>query len=174
MTFPTFDVFFLSIFARDGQLRQLAVLFSFSLFIYLCTMVTDSLIRKKFVHETMKEGMQKLQDAWQPAVGAFKVRSGRLSRFANHPAPMTEITSSRYSISYLIPLHLRFLDMRYRRKKGMSVYETKGVRTKDRHNLYNKTVWPILYKEVFPELKFGLTDEVRRSIRQQLQHALDP
>lgn len=137
-------------------------------------MVTESLIRKKFVHETMREGMQKLQDAWRPAVGVFKVRSGRLSSFANHPAPMTEITSSRYSISYSVPLHLRFLDMRYRRKKGMSAYETKGVRVKDSHNLYNKTVWPILYKEVFPELKFGLTDEVRHQIRQQLEHALNP
>lgn len=137
-------------------------------------MVTESLIRKKFVHETMKEGMQKLQDAWRPAVGVFKVRSGQLRGFADNPSPVTQITSARYSVQYFIPLHLRFLDMRYRRKKGMSVIEAKGVRVRNSRNLYNKIVWPILYKEVFPELKFGLTDEVRRQIRQQLQHALDP
>lgn len=124
-------------------------------------MVTESLIRKKFVHETMKEGMQTLQDAWRPAVGAFKVRSGQLRGFADNPSPMTQITNSRYSVHYFIPLHLRFLDMRFRRKKGRRV-------------LYNKIVWPILYKEVFPELKFGLTDEVRRTVRQQLEHALSP
>ena len=127
-------------------------------------MVTDSLIRKKFVHETMKEGMEKLHEAWRPAVGAFKVRSGQLRRFADHPAPVTQITSGRYSVHYFIPLHLRFLDIQYRRKKGR-----KG---EGKRNLYNKLVWPILYKEVFPELKFGLTDEVRQQIRQQLEHAL--
>lgn len=129
-------------------------------------MVTDSLIRKKFVHETIKEGMQKLQDAWRPAVGAFQVRSGELRRFADHPAPVTQITGGRYSVHYFIPLHLRFLDIQYRRKKGR--------RGEGKRNLYNKIVWPILYKEVFPELKFGLTDEVRRTIRQQLEHAINP
>lgn len=127
-------------------------------------MVTESLIRKKFVHETMKEGMQKLQDAWRPAVGVFKVRSGRLSRFADSPNTQTQITSSSYSVHYFIPLHLRFLDIQYRRRSGR----------KGKMKLYNKIVWPILYKEVFPELKYGLTDEVRRQIRQQLEHALNP
>ena len=127
-------------------------------------MVTDSLIRKKFVHETMKDGMEKLREAWRPAVGAFKVRSGQLRRFADNPAPMTQITSSSYSVHYFIPLHLRFLDIQYRRESGR----------KGKMKLYNKVVWPILYKEVYPELKYGLTDEVRSHIRQQLDHALNP
>lgn len=129
-------------------------------------MVTESLIRKKFVHETMKEARQKLQDAWRPAVGVFQVRSGQLRGFADNPAPVTQITSGRYSVHYFIPLHLRFLDIQYRRKKGR-----KG---EGKRNLYNKIVWPILYREVFPELKYGLTDEVRRTVRQQLEHALNP
>lgn len=127
-------------------------------------MVTDSLIRKKFVHETMKEGVEKLQAAWRPAVGAFQVRSGALRRFADNSAPMTMITSGRYSVHYFIPLHLRFLDIQYRRKSGR----------KGKVKLYNKIVWPILFKEVFPELKYGLTDEVRRTVRQQLEKALNP
>ena len=127
-------------------------------------MVTESLIRKKFVHETMKEGIEKLREAWRPAVGVFQVHSGQLRRFADNPAPMKQITSSSYSVHYFIPLHLRFLDIQYRRKSGR----------KGKKKLYNKIVWPILYKEVFPELKFGLTDEVRQQIRQQLEHALNP
>ena len=127
-------------------------------------MVTDSLIRKKFVHETMKEGVEKLQAAWRPAVGAFQVRSGALRRFADNSAPMTMITSGRYSVHYFIPLHLRFLDIQYRRKSGR----------KGKVKLYNKIVWPILFKEVFPELKYGLTDDVRRTVRQQLEKALNP
>lgn len=108
--------------------------------------------------------MQKLQDAWRPAVGVFKVRSGQLRGFADNPSPVTQITSARYSVQYFIPLHLRFLDIQYRRRSGR----------KGKMKLYNKIVWPILYKEVFPELKYGLTDEVRRQIRQQLEHALNP
>lgn len=127
-------------------------------------MVTDSLIRKKFVHETMKEGTEKLREAWRTAVVPFQVRSGQLRRFADSPAPMTQITSGSYSVHYFIPLHLRFLDIQYRRKSGR----------KGKMKLYNKVVWPLLYNEVFPELKFGLTDEVRQQIRQQLEHALNP
>ena len=102
------------------------------------------------------------------------LRSVRLRSFAGNPSPMTQISGSRYSVQYPIPLHLRFLDMRYLRKKGMSVYETKGVRVRDSHNLYNKVVWPILYRDVLPELKFGLTNEVRHTIRQQLEYAINP
>jgi len=34
-------------------------------------------------------------------------------------------------------------------------------------------VWPIIYKRVFPELKYGLTDEVRQQLREQLKAALE-
>jgi len=149
---------------KDGPLRQLAVLFSFTLFVYLCTMVTDSLIRKKFIHETMKEGTEKLREAWRSAVAPLQVRSGQLLRFADNPNTQTQITSSSYSVHYFIPLHLRFLDIQYRRESGR----------KGKMKLYNKVVWTILYKEVYPELKYGLTDEVRQHIRQQLDHALNP
>lgn len=130
-------------------------------------MITDQLIRKKFVHQTMQEGMQQLQEAWRPAVSAFQRRTGRLQAFADHPAPVTQITDGRYSVHYFIPLHLRFLDIQYSKRKG------KGTRGQGSRNLYNKLVWPIIYRQVFPELKYGLTDEVRQHIRQQLQQALN-
>jgi len=53
---------------------------------------------------------------------------------------------------------------RYRRRKG--------IRGSGQRNLYNKLVWPIIYKRVFPELKYGLTDEVRHQLREQLKAAL--
>ena len=40
-------------------------------------------------------------------------------------------------------------------------------------NLYNKLVWPILYKHLFPELRYGFTDEVRNSLHNQLSHAIE-
>lgn len=135
-------------------------------------MVTDSLIRKKFVHETIKDGMQQLQDAWRPAVSAFQRRTGRLQAFADHPSPTVQITEGRYSVHYFIPLHLRFLDIQYRKNRQGRRKKT-GIQGSGQRNLYNKLVWPILYKRVFPELKYGLTDEVRQQLREQLKAALE-
>lgn len=130
-------------------------------------MVTDSLIRKKFVHDTMRDGMQQLQDAWRPAVSAFQRRTGRLQAFADHPAPVVQINQGRYSVHYFIPLHLRFLDIQYSRRKR------KGRKGQGKRNLYNRLVWPILYHQVLPELRYGFTDEVRQQIRAQLGQALN-
>jgi len=126
-------------------------------------MVTESLIRKKFVHETVRESLQQIHDQWKPLSGAFRVRSGELQRFTDHPMPTVAISDKRYSVHYFLPLHLRFLDIQYRKKKAR--------RGEGKRNLYNKIVWPVLYQHMMPQLKFGLTDEVRRTLREQLQRA---
>ena len=57
------------------------------------------------------------------------------------------------------------LDIRYRRRR-----ESKTV---GKANLYNKLVWPILFRKVFPELQFGFTDEVRQALRDELKQTLE-
>lgn len=128
-------------------------------------MITESLMRKVFVHQTIKEGMQAIQSKWKPAAGAFSVRSGELRRFTDHPMPIVQIADKKYSVHYFIPLHMRFLDIQYRRNKG--------VRGEGERNLYNKIVWPVLYKEVLPNLRHGFTDEVRAQIGEQLRKAAE-
>ena len=49
-------------------------------------MITESMIRKKFIHETIRKGMDDIQVKWRGAVGAFGVRTGELRAFADHPA----------------------------------------------------------------------------------------
>lgn len=122
-------------------------------------MVTETLIRKKFVHETMTEGIQKLYESWRPAVSAFQRRTGQLYRFAYSGSADRYISEGKYEIRFFIPLHLRFLDIQYRRNKPV------GRRGERQRNLYNKIVWPIFYKEIFPSLRYGLTDEVREELR---------
>ena len=124
---------------------------------YLCFMITESLIRKKFVHQTMTEAVNRLYAAWQPAVSVFQVRSGQLMRFALGGAATRHVSDGSYELRRFIPLHLRFLDIQYRRPRG--------TKAKGKANLYNKLVWPILYKHVFPELRYGFTDEVRSQLR---------
>ena len=122
-------------------------------------MITESLIRKKFVH-----AINRLYAAWRPAVSVFQVRSGELQRFAQSGASSKQISDSSYELRLFIPLHLRFLDIQYRKPKGK--------RAQGQSNLYNKLVWPILYKHVFPELRYGFTDEVRSQLHDSLSHAV--
>ena len=132
-------------------------------------MITDSLIRKKFVHDTIREGMEKIQEAWRPATRAFGVRTGELRAFADHPRPLTRIGDGRYMMEYDIPLHMRFLDMKYgRRAKG------RGARGQGQRNLYNKIVWPVLYRDIFPKLRYGFSEEVQKQIRAQLEKSMNP
>ena len=35
--------------------------------------------------------------------------------------------------------------------------------------LYNRVVWGVLYHEVFPELSYGFTDEVRNQVGRELR-----
>lgn len=128
-------------------------------------MITDSLVKKKFIHDTLRQGMVDIEKRWRSAVGAFNRRSGALQRFADHPAPTMNITEHRLSVLYDIPLHMRFVDIAEHKKKGR--------RGEGSRNIYNKVVWPIVYQQVRPELKHGLTDELRRQLRTSLQQALD-
>ena len=130
-------------------------------------MITEHLIRKKFVHQTMTDAVSRLYEAWRPAVSVFQVRSGQLMRFAFKGAADRHISESAYELRFFVPLHLRFLEIQYRRKRP------RGTRANKNHNLYNKIVWPILYKQVFPELRYGLTDEVRRELRGELKRAVE-
>lgn len=63
--------------------------------------------------------------------------------------------------------YLRYLDIHYR----------KGEDRISRHirsnlALYNRTVWGVLYRETFPEIRYGYNEEIRASIRKELEQAL--
>lgn len=129
-------------------------------------MITEHLIRKKFVHQTMTDAVSRLYAAWRPAVSVFQSRTGQLQRFATSGAAARRVTDGSYELQLFVPLHLRFLDVQYRH------HRPQGTRGTKQSNLYNKLVWPVLYKHIFPELRYGLTDEVRKEIRGNLQKAV--
>ncbi len=63
--------------------------------------------------------------------------------------------------------YLRYLDISYRKRNDR-------ISRHLRRNLalYNRTVWGVLYHETFPELRYGFNDEIRNSIRKELEQAL--
>lgn len=128
-------------------------------------MITDSLIKKKFVHDTLKNGINKIYTTQENVVRSnFHSHTGRLLTSLSAHSYDSEI-SEESSIIYLRLLpYLRFLDMQYRTRKD------KIAKVKRRKlALYNRVVWGVLYHETFPTIRYGLTDEVRDSINQELK-----
>src|SRR5574343_426265 len=120
-------------------------------------MITDSLIKKKFVHATLKAGINKIYTTQENVVRSnFHSHTGRLLTSLSAHSYDSEI-SEESSIIYLRLLpYLRFLDMQYRTRKD------KIAKVKRRKlALYNRVVWGVLYHETFPTIRYGLTDEVR-------------
>lgn len=39
--------------------------------------------------------------------------------------------------------------------------------------LYNRVIWGVLYNETLPDIRYGYTQDIRKSIRQDLERALE-
>ncbi|WP_277247078.1 hypothetical protein [Prevotella pallens] len=58
--------------------------------------------------------------------------------------------------------------MAYRRRDRISKFKRRNLA------LYNRVVWGVLYHETFPQLRYGFTDEVRKTIHDQLDKSFNP
>ena len=81
----------------------------------------------------------------------------------------SQISGENRTIFVRILPYLRFLDMQYRQRNDrISKFKRRNLA------LYNRVVWGVLYHETFPKLSYGFNDEVRNSIRQELEKSLNP
>lgn len=131
-------------------------------------MITDELIKKRFVHDTISRGINLIYETQEKVVRTYlNTRSGNLlSYLQRRPFTSQESASGQVYYMRILP-YLRFLDIAYR----------KGNDRVSRHirsnlALYNRTVWGVLYHETFPELRYGFTKEIRDTIRHELEQAL--
>lgn len=127
-------------------------------------MLTESLIRKKFVATTMAEGMDTIFSRQQQVAQMLGTQSGRLRQWARDRHYTTHITETSRSISVPLMPYVRFLDMQYRTRRDRI-----GKFLRKQLALYNRTVWGILYRQVFPQLRYGFTDEIRQQFREELE-----
>lgn len=133
-------------------------------------MVTDSLIRKKFVHDTLREGILQIYSTQENVVRTnFQRRTGRLMTRLSARSFDSHLSEHSQTIFVRILPYLRFLDMQYRRRNDrIAKFKRRNLA------LYNRVVWGVLFHETFPDLRAGFNDEVRQHIRQQLQQSLNP
>lgn len=126
-------------------------------------MITDSLIRKKFVHDTITAGINAIYDRQAEAIDRhLHPQSGRLRDYALRRTINRRISDGSYTAELPIPLHLRLQDIRLNRGKSK----------KKRVPLYNRVAWPIIYRDIIPELRYGFTQEVRDQLRDRLSKAM--
>lgn len=131
-------------------------------------MVTEELIKKHFVHDTISQGINHIYETQEKIVRTYlNTRSGGLVGYIQRK-PFTSQQKENKLVYYMRILpYLRYLDIRYR----------KGSDRVSRHirsnlALYNRTVWGVLYHETFPEIRYGFTEEIQSSIRRELEQAL--
>ena len=132
-------------------------------------MITDQLIRNKFIADVMSQGINKIYETQENVVRTYlNTRSGDLVAHLQR-RPFTSQGTDNNQVYYMrIFPYLRFLDINYRRGSDR-------ISRHIRSNLaiYNSVVWGVLYHETFPEIKYGYTQEIRSSIRQELEQALE-
>lgn len=131
-------------------------------------MITDELIRQRFVHEVMSKGINEIYETQENVVRTYlNTRSGNLLAHLQK-RPFTSQESDTKQVYYLrVFPYLRFLDIYYRRGNDR-------ISRHIRRNLalYNRVVWGVLFHETFPELQYGFSNEIKQSIRQELEEAL--
>lgn len=132
-------------------------------------MITDQLIRNKFIADVMSQGINKIYETQENVVRTYlNTRSGDLVAHLQR-RPFTSQGTDNNQVYYMrIFPYLRFLDINYR-------HGSDRISRHIRSNLalYNRVVWGVLYHETFPEIKYGYTQEIRSSIRQELEQALE-
>lgn len=132
-------------------------------------MITDQLIRNKFIADGMSQGINKIYETQENVVRTYlNTRSGDLVAHLQR-RPFTSQGTDNNQVYYMrIFPYLRFLDINYRRGSDRI---SRHIRSN--LALYNRVVWGVLYHETFPEIKYGYTQEIRSSIRQELEQALE-
>ena len=132
-------------------------------------MITDQLIRNKFIADVMSQGINKIYETQENVVRTYlNTRSGVLVAHLQR-RPFTSQGTDNNQVYYMrIFPYLRFLDINYRRGSDRI---SRHIRSN--LALYNRVVWGVLYHETFPEIKYGYTQEIRSSIRQELEQALE-
>lgn len=128
------------------------------------------MIKKQFVHQTLKEGIMRIYNTQEEVVrNNLQERTGKLMTVISAHQFESEETQTSQKVFVRILPYLRFLDMQYRTRNDR-IAKTK----RSNLALYNRVVWGVLYRETFPELRSGFTNEVRQGIRKMLENSFNP
>lgn len=132
-------------------------------------MITESLIKQRFVHDTISQGINLIYETQENVVRTYlHTQTGQLlSHLQRRPFSSQQSDSKQEYFIRIFP-YLRYLDIAYRKDRSDRI--SRHIRSN--LALYNRTVWGVLYHETFPQLRYGFTNEIRNSIWKELTEAL--
>lgn len=126
-------------------------------------MITDEMIKKEFIHQTVTHGIELVYSTQEEVIKeVIKGGTGNLADFISRKPFDFSGSGLEKSFYMRILSYLRFLDIRYRKDQ---------METRRQLALYNRAVWGVLYHETLPDLRYGLTAEIRKTITLQLEEA---
>ena len=134
-------------------------------------MVTDQFVKDEFISDILRRDIGIIYQTQEEVANRyFKERTGTLRKFLSRRAFSIQNSNGLFSVYIGVLSYLRFLDMQYRLQYSGSSKRAKHMRAK--FAVYNRIVWGVLYKETFPDIQAGFTNEVRAAWRKKMEKAL--
>lgn len=123
-------------------------------------MISDEIIKDKFIADQLTTGVNKVLALQAEVVEqVLSSKTGRLlANLSSRPFGI-DGSGQHFMLSVSILNYLRFNEIR------------DDMALRGKLHLYNRIVWGVLYGETLPTIKYGLTDEIRESIRKQIEDA---
>ena len=121
---------------------------------HLCIMITEDMIKQSFIGSVVHKGLTEVFSRQSATLGAETPDLGDEYKLARAP-----LTTAGTNYTMQVMLKLRFLDIRY----------SKGYQGKKKLPLYNRVLWSVLYKSTLQKLRYGLTEDVKRNVSEQLK-----
>lgn len=134
-------------------------------------MVTEQFIRTRFIHDVLVKDVGLIYSTQEEIVNTYlHQRSGQLSSYLSRPSFSESDSESGVKLTMRVLSYLRFLDIDSggygKRKDRVAKY------MRSKLALYNRTVWGVLYHETFPRMRYGLSQDIRKAILEELRTAL--
>lgn len=129
-------------------------------------MVTEQLIRKEYIHNVLSRDAKFIYDTQAQVLrdNFTNERAMELSKFLETKPFATSGNELKPTYYFRIFPYLRLLDIMSSRQVLTKSYRSKLA-------LYNRVVWGRLYNETMYSLRYGFTQDIKDSIRANLEKA---
>ena len=128
-------------------------------------MITDQMIKREFIHRILQRDAAVIADTQVDRLRRHRTERARQMalQLASHPFQITG-TGLHATLTFSIMTSLRFMDISISRDIRAGASKSLA--------LYNRIVWGTLYRETMGDLRYGLTQDIRRDITAQLESAV--
>ena len=124
-------------------------------------MITDEFIKSEFISSILKRDIGIIYKTQAQVVREqLSSHTGVLSQYVTRGKFTLQAGSGVQTLFVPVLPYLRMLDIHYRREY---------MNQRRKLALYNRVIWGTLYNETLPDLKYGLTADIRRQMRKDLE-----